>query len=166
MISWIIGLVFLWMFWLPNNRACMRTIPGDDLTTTTTAPMCPDPMPLFATPDGFVKVVIPAANTNGATTPAGTTISVACDDAGTNPATVGAGLTVTFDTIGTNIMDGDNLNGSFEEFSLTCEPTGLWLFDITGITGGPGPQSYSGIVSAPGAALCQACLGPVMPWCQ
>uniref|UniRef100_A0A914XJ26 Uncharacterized protein n=1 Tax=Plectus sambesii TaxID=2011161 RepID=A0A914XJ26_9BILA len=169
MISWIVGLVCLWIFWLPNNRACMKTIPGDDLTTTmttttTTAPVCPDPMPLFAAPDGFAKVVIPAANTNGATTPAGTTISVTCEDAGTNPAILGAGLTVTFDTIGTHIQDAGNLPpGGFEEFSLTCEPSGLWLFDILGILTAPG---NSGIVSAPGAAVCQACVGQVAPFCN
>uniref|UniRef100_A0A914VJJ4 C6 domain-containing protein n=1 Tax=Plectus sambesii TaxID=2011161 RepID=A0A914VJJ4_9BILA len=163
MISWIVGLVCLWIFWIPNNRACMKTIPGDDLTTTTTAPVCPDPMPLFATPDGFAKVVIPAANTNGATTPAGTTISVTCEDAGNNPAVIGAGLTVTFDTIGTHIQDAGNFNTDFEEFSLTCQPTGLWLFDILGIKTAPG---FSGIVSTPGAALCQACVGTPTSYCN
>uniref|UniRef100_A0A914XG76 C6 domain-containing protein n=1 Tax=Plectus sambesii TaxID=2011161 RepID=A0A914XG76_9BILA len=165
MISWIVGLVCLWIFWLPNNRACMKTIPGDDLTTTTIAPVCPDPMPLFATPDTLVMIVIPAANTNGATTPVGTTISVSCEKAGSSAA-IGSGLTVTFDTIGTHIQDANNLNLGFEMFSLTCQPSGLWLFDIGAIAGAPGPTSFSGIVSAPGAALCQGCLGPPTPYCN
>uniref|UniRef100_A0A914VAZ3 C6 domain-containing protein n=1 Tax=Plectus sambesii TaxID=2011161 RepID=A0A914VAZ3_9BILA len=164
MISYIFGLVSLWIVWLPNNRACITTIPSDDMTDPPI--VCQDPAPLFSSPDEFVKIVIPAANTNGATTPVGGVVTVTCENANTNPALIGSGLTVSFDTNGQNVQNFDNFNGGFEQFTLTCQSSGLWFFDIFGDSVKPGPAMFSGIVSTPGAALCQGCYGQIAPYCH
>uniref|UniRef100_A0A914XQL1 Uncharacterized protein n=1 Tax=Plectus sambesii TaxID=2011161 RepID=A0A914XQL1_9BILA len=151
--------------YLPFTSQIRRTLTVTTcLQTTITAINCPDPRSLVSTPDGRLTVGIPAANTNGAFSPIGTTVAVTCGDAGTDPATIGAGIVFDFDTVPQAIQDVDNFPpGNFEMFTMTCQPSGLWLVSMQAVPAPPTP--VSGIISAPGAIQCNGCIGMLNAYC-
>uniref|UniRef100_A0A914XE66 Uncharacterized protein n=1 Tax=Plectus sambesii TaxID=2011161 RepID=A0A914XE66_9BILA len=117
--------------------------------------------------------VIPAANTNGAFTPVGTTISILCTEGPVvDPAVVGAGVRFLFDTLGTRIQNNNEVPGpgpppqmNFETYTMTCTSSGEWQFNIFEFSLAVTQPPLSGIITGAGAVECLECPAVINPYC-
>uniref|UniRef100_A0A914XMM7 Uncharacterized protein n=1 Tax=Plectus sambesii TaxID=2011161 RepID=A0A914XMM7_9BILA len=117
--------------------------------------------------------VIPAANTNGAFTPVGTTISILCTEGPVvDPAVVGAGVRFLFDTLGSRIQNNNQVPGpgvgptNFETYTMTCTASGEWQFNIFEYSAAVVQPALSGIITGAGAVECLECFLVLNPYCS
>uniref|UniRef100_A0A914VX26 Uncharacterized protein n=1 Tax=Plectus sambesii TaxID=2011161 RepID=A0A914VX26_9BILA len=106
-------------------------------------------------PGNLAVQVIPAD-----TAAVGATITVNCIQ-GNDPSILGSILVVTFDNGITAVQNLDNYpvpGNFFEQFTMTCTPSGLWDVSIVETPAPPLPNTpigpKNGIVSKPGAIQC------------
>uniref|UniRef100_A0A914UYD3 C6 domain-containing protein n=1 Tax=Plectus sambesii TaxID=2011161 RepID=A0A914UYD3_9BILA len=116
-------------------------------TTTTAAPTCPDPTPLFT-----VAPLVPSSGapslsvfTTGGPAPIGQTVDAICAGRAT--------FIIKYDS-GVELCQGiNNFPPVSELITLTCQSSGAWSVAAVDNFASPGPAS--GPITVPGKILCQ-----------